>query len=144
MTGDNTLIHSHGINRRDFMKLCAALAATMGLSSKAAAEMAESVTNPQRPPVIWIGAQECTGCTESLLRATHPTVENLVLETISLEYHEVLSAAFGHQVEENKHNALEKYKGQNRYQYSGLPAEPAQLPRDRCAHHHLRQTAETG
>lgn len=94
------------------MKLCAALAATMGLSSKAAAEMAESVTNPQRPPVIWIGAQECTGCTESLLRATHPTVENLVLETISLEYHEVLSAAFGHQVEENKHNALEKYKGQ--------------------------------
>ncbi len=39
MTGDNTLIHSHGINRRDFMKLCAALAATMGLSSKAAAEM---------------------------------------------------------------------------------------------------------
>lgn len=45
MTGDNTLIHSHGINRRDFMKLCAALAATMGLSSKAAAEMAESVTN---------------------------------------------------------------------------------------------------
>ncbi|MED5649787.1 twin-arginine translocation signal domain-containing protein, partial [Enterobacter hormaechei] len=49
MTGDNTLIHSHGINRRDFMKLCAALAATMGLSSKAAAEMVESVTNPQRP-----------------------------------------------------------------------------------------------
>lgn len=35
-----------------------------------------------------------------------------MLETISLEYHEVLSAAFGHQVEENKHNALEKYKGQ--------------------------------
>ncbi|HAC6540391.1 TPA_asm: twin-arginine translocation signal domain-containing protein, partial [Salmonella enterica subsp. salamae serovar 48:d:z6] len=26
MTGDNTLITSHGINRRDFMKLCAALA----------------------------------------------------------------------------------------------------------------------
>ncbi|EKN6012997.1 hydrogenase 2 small subunit, partial [Yersinia enterocolitica] len=46
MTGDNTLITSHGINRRDFMKLCAALAATMGLSSKAAAEMAESVSNP--------------------------------------------------------------------------------------------------
>ena len=39
------------------MKLCAALAATMGLSSKAAAEMTESIYNPQRPPVIWIGAQ---------------------------------------------------------------------------------------
>ena len=30
------------------------------------------MTSPERPPVIWIGAQECTGCTESLLRATHP------------------------------------------------------------------------
>ncbi|MBC0468342.1 twin-arginine translocation signal domain-containing protein, partial [Escherichia coli] len=29
MTGDNTLIHSHGINRRDFMKLCAALALSL-------------------------------------------------------------------------------------------------------------------
>lgn len=110
MTGDNSLINSSGINRRDFMKLCAALAATMGLSSKAAAEMAESVSRPQRPPVIWIGAQECTGCTESLLRATHPTVENLVLETISLEYHEVF-CRLRPSVEENKHNALRSTKG---------------------------------
>lgn len=80
------------VSRRDFMKLCTALAATMGLNAKASAEMTNALTNPQRPPVIWIGAQECTGCTESLLRATHPTVENLVLDLISLEYHEVLSA----------------------------------------------------
>lgn len=59
-----------------------------GLSGKASAQIAEAMTSPSRPPVIWIGAQECTGCTESLLRATHPTVENLVLDVISLEYHE--------------------------------------------------------
>lgn len=100
------------VSRRDFMKLCTAMAATMGLSANASAEMTDALTSPQRPPVIWIGAQECTGCTESLLRATHPTVENLVLDLISLEYHEVLSAAFGEQAEENKHNAMHKYKGQ--------------------------------
>ncbi|SUT94042.1 MULTISPECIES: hydrogenase 2 small subunit [Actinobacillus] len=100
------------VSRRDFMKLCTALAATMGLNAKASAEMTNALTSPQRPPVIWIGAQECTGCTESLLRATHPTVENLVLDLISLEYHEVLSAAFGDQAEDNKHNAMHKYKGQ--------------------------------
>lgn len=110
MAEDNFL-SAHGVNRRDFMKLCAGMAATLGLSSNAAAEMAAAITNPQRPPVIWIGAQECTGCTESLLRATHPTIENLILNTISLEYHEVLSAAFGHQAEENKHNAMKRYKG---------------------------------
>ncbi|ATM87461.1 hydrogenase 2 small subunit [Yersinia massiliensis] len=105
------MLSQHGVNRRDFMKLCAALAATMGLSSKAAAEIADTVGSPQRPPVIWIGAQECTGCTESLLRSTHPTIENLLLSVISMEYHEVLSAAFGDQAEENKHRAIEQYKG---------------------------------
>ncbi|MCH7369637.1 hydrogenase 2 small subunit [Aeromonas sp. MR16] len=108
---EDTFLSAHGINRRDFMKLCAGMAATLGLSQNAVAKMATALTSPERPPVIWIGAQECTGCTESLLRATHPTIENLILNTISLEYHEVLSAAFGHQAEENKHNAIERYKG---------------------------------
>ncbi|RQM76130.1 hydrogenase 2 small subunit [Aeromonas jandaei] len=110
MVEDNFL-SAHGINRRDFMKLCAGMAATLGLSQNAVAKMATALTSTERPPVIWIGAQECTGCTESLLRATHPTIENLILNTISLEYHEVLSAAFGHQAEENKHNAMTRYKG---------------------------------
>ena len=108
---EDTFLSAHGINRRDFMKLCAGMAATLGLSQHAVAKMATALTSPERPPVIWIGAQECTGCTESLLRATHPTIENLILNTISLEYHEVLSAAFGHQAEENKHNAIKRYKG---------------------------------
>lgn len=116
MIEDNTFITSditsEGIDRRRFLKLCAALAATMGLSANASAEIAASVSRKDCPPVIWISAQECTGCTESLLRATHPTIENLILDMISLEYHEVLSAAFGHQAEANKHNAIEKYKGQ--------------------------------
>ncbi|AHG18516.1 hydrogenase 2 small subunit [Chania multitudinisentens RB-25] len=112
MIKENDAFFQNGVNRRDFMKLCAALAASMGLSSKAAAEIAQSVGAPRRPPVIWIGAQECTGCTESLLRATHPTIENLLLNVISMEYHEVLSAAFGEQAEENKHRAIEQYKGQ--------------------------------
>lgn len=115
MIEDNTFITSditsEGIDRRSFLKLCAALAATMGLSANASAEIAASVSRKDCPPVIWISAQECTGCTESLLRATHPTIENLILDMISLEYHEVLSAAFGHQAEANKHNAIEKYKG---------------------------------
>ena len=64
-----------GVSRRDFMKYCAGLAATMGLSGHASASaLAEAMTSKTRPPVIWIGAQECTGCTESLLRSTHPTL----------------------------------------------------------------------
>lgn len=112
MDGYDLLQHK-GISRRSFIKFCSGLAATMGITQANAAQaMADAMTSQQRPPVIWIGAQECTGCTESLLRATHPTVENLILDIISLEYHEVLAAAAGHQVEKNKQQAMEKYHGQ--------------------------------
>lgn len=111
MDNNDSLLTRLGVSRRDFMKFCAGLAATAGLPIGAAEQVAAALTAPQRSPVIWIGAQECTGCTESLLRATHPTLENLVLDTISLEYHEVLSAAFGQQVEENKHRAMARYQG---------------------------------
>ncbi|MDB1122369.1 hydrogenase 2 small subunit [Vibrio algarum] len=107
------LLEYNGVSRRSFMKFCAGLAATMGITQANAAQtVADAITQSKRPPVIWIGAQECTGCTESLLRSTHPTIENLILNMISLEYHEVLSAAAGHKVEENKHHAMEKYKGE--------------------------------
>ena len=100
-----------GVTRREFMKFCAGIAATMGLSSAMSIKIAEAATSPQRPPVIWISAQECTGCTESLLRSTHPTLEQLILETISLDYHETLNAGAGHQAEAAKHASMEANKG---------------------------------
>lgn len=99
-----------GLSRREFLKFCTGVAATLGLAGMEM-RFAEAVANPQRPVVIWLSGQECTGCPESLLRASHPTIEQLVLELISLEYSEVLSAAAGHQVEEHKSRILEEYKG---------------------------------
>ncbi|MCG8649025.1 MAG: twin-arginine translocation signal domain-containing protein, partial [Pirellulales bacterium] len=55
-----------GASRRDVLKFCAGIAATMGLSSSAGVAMAEAAAAPIRPPVIWLHGQECTGCTESL------------------------------------------------------------------------------
>jgi hydrogenase small subunit len=106
------ILEKLGVNRRDFMKFCTGVAASMGLPIASAQAMADAVTHKKRPPVIWIGAQECTGCTETLLRSTHPTIENLILNTISLEYHEVLSAAAGHQVEATKHQSIKDNWGQ--------------------------------
>ncbi|WP_455201579.1 hydrogenase small subunit [Kaarinaea lacus] len=100
-----------GVTRREFMKFCAGIAATMGLSSTMAVRIAEAATSPGRPPVIWVSAQACTGCTESLLRAEHPTLEQLILESISLDYHETLSAGAGHQAEAYKHHIMETHKG---------------------------------
>ncbi|AKH19111.1 hydrogenase small subunit [Sedimenticola thiotaurini] len=101
-----------GVSRRDFMKFCTGVAATMGLTTSDAMAMAEAVATPQaRPPVIWLHGQECTGCTESLLRSEHPTLESLILDLISLDYHETLAAAAGHQVEAAKQASMEANKG---------------------------------
>ena len=88
------------ISRRDFMKFCGIVAASMGLPLSAGLQMAEAATKAKRrPPVIWLHGQECTGCTESLLRPTHPSFEHLILDLISLDYHETLNAGSGHQAE---------------------------------------------
>ncbi len=100
-----------GVSRREFLQLCSAMAATMGLPSGAEAAMAEAVATKKRPSVIWLHFQECTGCTESMLRAEHPTLEKLILDVISLDYHETLFAAAGHQAEAARRDAMKANKG---------------------------------
>ncbi len=100
-----------GVSRREFLTFCTAIAATMGLPRSAAAEVAAAITSKQRPSVIWLHHQECTGCTESMLRAEHPTLEKLILDIVSLDYHETLFAAAGHQIEAARRAAMEKNKG---------------------------------
>ncbi len=104
---------ARGVSRRDFLKFCTGVAVAMGLPLGMGAKIAEAVTQAKRPPVIWLAAQACTGCTESLLRTNHPTLEKLILELISLDYHETLEAGAGKQAEE----ALQKSIKENRGKY---------------------------
>lgn len=101
-----------GVTRRRFMKYCTALTATMGLPISFVPKVAEVFAETkQRPPVIWLHFGECTGCSEGLLRSQYPYVDDLVLEVLSVEYHETIMAAAGHQAEENLHVAMKKYAG---------------------------------
>ena len=108
---DNTENLLSGVTRRDFMKFCTAVAATMGLPLGMVPKIAAAVTSPQRPPVIWLSGQECTGCIESLLRTNHPTIDSLIFDLISLEYSETLNAGSGHQAEGARAKSIEANKG---------------------------------
>ncbi|MFW5952429.1 MAG: hydrogenase small subunit, partial [Gemmatimonadota bacterium] len=97
---------------RGFVKsMCVMAAAAVGLPATAAEAFAQAVAR-RKPSVIWLSFQECTGCTESLLRTSHPDLGTLVLDLISLDYHEALSAAAGHQAEAAKHAAMEANAGE--------------------------------
>ncbi len=99
------------VSRRDFLKFCGLVAASLGLPMGAGVQIAEAVAALKRPPVIWLSGQECTGCTETLLRSTHPTVDHLILDLISLDYHEALSTPAGHLAEEAKKKSMEENQG---------------------------------
>ena len=102
---------SFGMPRREFLVFCGGLAIALGLPRSAAAQIATALEIARRPSVIWLQFQECTGCTESLLRAEHPTLEKLILELISLDYHETLMAAAGRQAEAARVAAMAANKG---------------------------------
>jgi hydrogenase small subunit len=102
---------SHGVSRRDFVRICTMAAAAVGLSSSAAAQIAQAVKKGLKPSIIWLHFQECTGCTESLLRTSAPGLAEVILDLVSLDYHETLFAAAGHQAEAALHTAMEQNRG---------------------------------
>jgi len=100
-----------GLQRRDFLKTIMMAAAAVGLPASAAAEIAASAAKGKKPSVVWLHFQECTGCTESLLRASNPDVAELILDLISLDYHETLLAAAGVQAEAALKDAMTQHAG---------------------------------
>jgi len=67
----------------------------------------EVLETPRHTPVIWLEFQDCAGCTESLLRASRPSVAELVLDVLSVDYHETIMAAAGNLAEEAKKTTID-------------------------------------
>lgn len=118
-------LRREGVSRRQFLKLCGALAVAMNLCEapplasagpargpSPARVVAQALAAKPRVPVMWLHFQDCTGCTEALTRSLAPALTDLVLNTITVDYHETLSAAAGLQAEENKRAMFDRYAGQ--------------------------------
>jgi hydrogenase small subunit len=105
------LLRSQGIGRRAFLKFCSATATLMALPAGVASAMAETLAGARRPSVIWLSFQECTGCTEALTRSHSPTIESLLFDFISLDYHHTLQAASGDAAEHAREQAQHDNEG---------------------------------
>jgi len=114
-TDDQSLegyLERRGVSRRDFLAWCAEITAMLGLASAVTPRVAEAIVAQKRPSVIWLQLQECTGCVESVLRSEAPTIGDLVLDLVSLDYQHTLMAGAGKQVEDALRTAEEKNRGQ--------------------------------
>jgi hydrogenase small subunit len=105
------VMRRQGITRRSFLKFCSLTAASLGLGPSFAPRIAHALETKPRAPVIWLHGLECTCCTESFIRSSHPLAKDVILSMISLDYDDTLMAAAGHQAEAALEETIAKYKG---------------------------------
>ncbi|MCW9012729.1 MAG: hydrogenase small subunit [Gammaproteobacteria bacterium] len=101
----------YGISRRSFLKYCTAMASLLALPASAIPVFSDRLRQASRPSVVWLSFQECTGCTESLTRSHAPTIEELIFDYISLDYHHTLQAASGEAAEIARSEAMKNSFG---------------------------------
>ncbi len=105
------VLKEDGYDRREFMKWASATTAALMLPSMFTPLVAEAAELMTRVPVIWIELQDCAGNSEALLRSDGPKIDEIVLDIISLEFHETLMAPSGHQAEKQLEDAMHHFKG---------------------------------
>ena len=100
-----------GVSRRDFIKFCTAMTAALSLPAAMIPRVAEALGSDDRPSVIWLEFQSCTGDTEALLRSSAPTVAEIILDVLSIDYAETLMAAAGVLAEETRAKTVKERGG---------------------------------
>ncbi len=114
--------NSTHISRRGFLKFCSLMAATLALPSSYAGKIAEVLADGPRLPVVWLEFQDCTGDSMSFLKAsqrpdplqsgmTDPSIVDILLDFMSVEYHETLMAPSGAFSELSLDHVLQSYSG---------------------------------
>lgn len=101
-----------GISRREFLRFCTTMGALLGLEATGVAQIVKTLETKPRVPIIWLHLQECTCCSESFLRTSHPTMATILFDKVSLDYDETLMAAAGEQAEACKAETMKKYYGE--------------------------------
>ena len=80
------------LSRREFLKAAAAV----GIVGAEFSALKKTLAGPGDAPVIWLQGQGCTGCSVSFLNSVYyATVDELLLNTISVEYHNNIMASAG-------------------------------------------------
>jgi hydrogenase small subunit len=104
-------LEARGISRREFIGFCGTMATALSLPQAFVPAIAHAVEHREKPTLVWLEFQDCAGNTESFLRAERPTVAEVILDILSVDYHETLMAAAGHQAEAALAKTVKEQRG---------------------------------
>ncbi|MGD0797108.1 MAG: hydrogenase small subunit [Acidobacteriaceae bacterium] len=110
--GLRAALEARGVSRRQFVKFCSTMVATMALPPRYLHAVVKALDKTTRPILVWLEFQDCAGNSESMLRSGHPGVGDFVLELLSWEYHELIMAGAGKQAEEALERVVRDHKGE--------------------------------
>ena len=82
-----------------------------GFGQSGVAQVVSAFEKKEKPAVVWMHFQECTCCSESFIRSSHPIVADALLDVLSLNYTETLMAASGFQAEKSLNDTIANNKG---------------------------------
>jgi hydrogenase small subunit len=104
-------LETRGLSRREFVGFCGVMASVLALPRTVGARIAAEVQKAEKPVLVWLEFQDCAGNSESFLRASRPSAAEIVLDVLSVDYHETIMAAAGHQAEELLANTVKSRPG---------------------------------
>jgi len=100
------------VSRRGFLKAITGTAAGIGMSQMFNPALVSAMKKAlEHHPVLWIQGQGCTGCSVSLLNNVDPSIADVLLKVISLQFHPTIMASEGKTALENLYQIAEEYKG---------------------------------
>jgi hydrogenase small subunit len=101
-----------GVSRRNFLKTITGTVAGIGISQVFNPAFVTALEKAlETHPVLWVQGQGCSGCSVSLLNSVDPSIADVLLKVISLQYHPTVMASEGETALENLYRVAEAYKG---------------------------------
>ncbi|MGD9970367.1 MAG: hydrogenase small subunit [Sulfuricurvum sp.] len=97
---------------REFNRWISMVTASMDLHPDFESSVKEGVRQLNKIPIVWLELADCSGNSEGFIKAAHPTVDELILKYVSLDYHELLMAGSGDQSESALEHVIREDRGE--------------------------------
>ncbi|HEY9129967.1 MAG TPA: hydrogenase small subunit, partial [Sulfurovum sp.] len=105
-------IDAYDISQKELNNWIAMVTATMQLHPEFEGLVKEGIKTLNKVPIIWLELADCSGNSEAFIKSSHPGIEDLIFDYISLDYHELLMSASGDQSETALENIIANQKGE--------------------------------
>jgi quinone-reactive Ni/Fe-hydrogenase small subunit len=107
---DNAL-KSMDIATKELNSWISMITASMQLHPSFENSVGDALMSLNRIPIIWLELSDCSGNSEAFIKSSNPSIEDLIFDYISLDYHELIMSASGDQSETALDHIINEQKG---------------------------------